>query len=390
MMIGRDEPVHGLALHLVGWLALAVIATFLIPAVVCAQEMGETIVKNGKIETNLLLGGRTITLDAEINGDVTAMGQDIAIRGVVAGDVNVTAAAVEAEGHIRGDLRAFAGKVTITGRVDGDVNAATGSTRLAKEGDIFGDASLVGHEIFVAGHIQGNLKAKARRVTIEGTVDGDVIAEAERIRLGPTAVIKGKFTYHSEEDAEIDPKATIGDVTFMHSEEPSHSMKRVFAVAGGAGVVFFVGILLLAAVMIFIAPEISLRAAGAIRANPLRSGAIGLAVFVGAPIVVSLLFGTVVGFPIAIAMIIAYAVLVAAGYLIFALAVGRFAVGLAGKSWDDSTGGRIAAAEIGLVVLIFIALIPVVGVIVSFLAVIFGTGTLVNYLYRMRRSAPAA
>lgn len=384
-MTGRVKRQSGMFRSSARPLALAALVAFLFPAVPHAQEMGETILKQGKIDQNLLLAGRTITLDGDITGDVTAIGQDISVHRRIDGDVNVTAASVESDGHILGDLRAFAGAVTVVGTVDGDVNSAAGLTRINKTATVGGNASLAGHEVFVEGHIKGNLKVSARRVVIRGTVDGDVSSECESIRVGPDAVIKGKFVYRSEEDAQIDPSAKIGDLTFMHSDEMTHSMKRVFAFAGGAGVVFFVGILLLAALIIFIAPEISLSAARAIRTQTWRSGGIGLAVLVAMPIAVSLLFGTIVGFPIAIAAIMVYAILLAAGYLIAALAVGRVAVGLFGKSWDATVGGRIAAAEIGLIVLMIVALIPVLGVVVSFLALIFGTGTLVLHFYGMRQ-----
>ena len=338
-MTGREKLHIGAFRSAAGPLVLAALAMLLFPAALQAQEMGETILKQGKIDQNLLLAGRTITLDGDIKGDITAIGQDIVVHRRVDGDVNVTAASVDSDGHILGDLRAFAGTVTVVGQVDGDVNSAAGLARIGKMATIGGNASLAGHEVFVEGHIKGDLKVSARRVVIRGTVDGNVSAKCESIRVGPDAVIKGKFIYRSAKNADIDPGAKIGDVTFMRSDEMNNSMKQVFAFAGGAGVVFFFGVLLLAALIVFIAPEISLSAARAIRTHPWRSGGIGLAVTIAMPIVVAILFGTVIGFPIAIAVILVYVILVAAGYLIAALAIGRFAVGLFGKSWDGTIGG---------------------------------------------------
>ena len=79
-MTGRVKLHIGAFRSSAGPLVLAALAMLLFPAVLHAQEMGETILKQGKIDQNLLLAGRTITLDGDIKGDITAIGQDIIVH----------------------------------------------------------------------------------------------------------------------------------------------------------------------------------------------------------------------------------------------------------------------------------------------------------------------
>ncbi|MEA2265164.1 MAG: hypothetical protein QOE27_747, partial [Solirubrobacteraceae bacterium] len=101
----------------------------------------------------------------------------------------------------------------------------------------------------------------------------------------------------------------------------------------------------------------------------------GILLFILLPILAVVLLVTVVGTPLGIGLLLALGPLYAIAYIASAIVLG---------SRIRKAGGVIGGFVIGMLVLRVIALIPILGGLVSLLAVIFGLGSLFVALRRAR------
>jgi cytoskeletal protein CcmA (bactofilin family) len=265
------------------------------------------------------------------------------------------------------------------------MHAAGGEVILRSGSQVAGNASIGGHTVRVDGQVGGDLKAAARRVEITGEVDGDVDLQALEIKILPSARINGSLTYRSPTQAIISPDAQIlGDVTFIQSERPERMMGQAFTVAGTIWLSVVASLILLGIVLLLLAPNLPFEVAGQIRKKPWLSLGLGLAVLVGGPIVMLILAVTGIGAPLAVVLAGLYVVVLALGFLDFAILVGWTCARLVGRGEKASRLWRIAVLAAGLVVMSLIALIPGLGALMLFVAFVLGSGAVVVQAMAMR------
>lgn len=233
-----------------------------------AQDFDDRVLKTGQFEGNIIVGGEIVDVDAIVTGDVVAAGSEITIEDSVEGDVLAVGKEVTVRGTVLGDVRVAAMIVEMRAAAGGDIMAAGRDVRVAGESTIGGSAWLAGETIDVDGALAGPLKAAGRNININGEIGDDVELAGETIVVGPTAHITGDLTYRSLDEADIHADARIdGDVTFIRSEGPDEMMGGTFAGFGGAGVVFWLGLIVLGGILIAVFPGLS----GAARQHAHRS-----------------------------------------------------------------------------------------------------------------------
>jgi hypothetical protein len=120
--------------------------------------------------------------------------------------------------------------------------------------------------------------------------------------------------------------------------------------------------------------------AGRARIGP--SIGLGLLLFFGLPVLAVLALVTVVGIPLGLGLLAALLLIYALGYSAAAWILGRSIV-RGPSSW-------VVAFLAGWAILRVVALVPILGGLVWFTAVVFGLGALVVAIWRARAHAPAA
>ena len=358
-----------------------------------AQDFDDRVLKTGQFEGNIIVGGEIVDVDAIVTGDVVAAGSEITIEDSVEGDVLAVGKEVTVRGTVLGDVRVAAMIVEMRAAVGGDIMAAGRDVRVAGESTIGGSAWLAGETIDVDGALAGPLKAAGRNININGEIGGDVELAGETIVVGPTAHITGDLTYRSLDEADIHADARIdGDVTFIRSEGPDEMMGGTFAGFGGAGVVFWLGLIVLGGILIAVFPGLSGAALGNTRTALWRTLGLGLAILVLTPILLVVLAITIIGLPITIVGAALYVTALFAGYLLAAIGIGQWAANLFRRNADGAFWPRVGALVAGLVILAIVGLIPVLGALVTLAALMIGLGTVVSAAVgaRSNRSASAA
>lgn len=327
---------------------LVVVVLGTMPLSVAAQSAGQS-------------GGTVVVEEGETVDDLEAFAGTVIVDGTVTGDVSAVAGSVQINGEVGGNVEAAAGSVRIDGTVDGDVEAAAGSVEIAEGGTIGGD-----------------LSAGAGSVTIDGTLEGNAEIGADTIRLGDEASIVGDLRYDGSLEGNTD--AVAGDVT-EDSSIAGDLTPTVQPIASWVFAVYALAAnLLLGAALLTLFPRFSDGIADRVATDPIRSGAAGLALLVGVPILLVATAITVIGIPLAVVGAFAFAFVVWIG-----IVYGRYAV----AAWLLSAVGfdnRWLALVVGLVGGAVLALIPFVGGLLNLVIFLLGLGALAVGLYAHRRT----
>jgi cytoskeletal protein CcmA (bactofilin family) len=331
---------------------------------------------------NVYLAGFAVRPERSVVGDFFAAGCPVSVDRPVGEDAVVAGCDVYVKGPVGDDLRAAGGQVTVDGKVGGEAIVAGGKVTLTSGSEIGGRASLGGGEVSVSGTVGKDLKIYARRVSIEGEVEGDTRVIARELELLPGAKIKGALTYASREELKMDPKAQVlGKIT----REPTPSGLRREGRAGrpwALHALWLVGLIAAGALFVLVFPGFAQATQANVGSAPWKSLGLGTAVlFAGPPIMVVLLI-TVIGIPIALALLAAYAIMLLTGYLTIGNFIGIRVAYLVRRSAEISIGWRVGAVAVALVLLAFIRMIPFAGALLTLVALVAGTGALVLQLFR--------
>jgi hypothetical protein len=367
---------------LIGMCALLAV---LVPASASAAELrpgNSTLVASGEtIDDDLYVFGGNLDIQGTVNGDVVFFGGASTISGLVTGDVLVMGGATTITGDVRGSVRATGGAVQIGGRVERDV-AGVGSASLA---------APIARNAFIG----------SGDVTLNAPVAGDVRADAGTLRLGSGAAVGGKLAYASNTPAEIASNVVVGGG--IERNEPAYGRNWSAPLSGGAGGLAALGALLwlrgllgmfvLGLVLILLVPASTRQATADLTAGLGKSVVVGVALLVGVPLVAMLVFGfglVIGGWWLGIALLCLYALALGVGYITSAVVVGDWILARVGRR-DIHTAWSLLA---GVVTLGLLAVVPLVGGIVTTLAFSAGLGavglTAFNYSRGQRGTTIAA
>lgn len=314
-------------------------------------------------------------------------------------EVNAVSGAIIVHGTVTGDVNGAAGNVVITGTVNGDVNVATGDLRIS--GHVGGDVSTGAGRVYLeeGATVDGNFAAGAGEVRVDGVINGNAKIGAETIHLGESASIGGSLTYDGALEGNRD--AVAGDVTRDRTIGPI-AISEFQPLASWVTFVYaFIANLLFGALLIGLFPLFSVRIAGLIRTDPVRTGLIGLGMLVGVPLLLLVIAFTIIGIPFAIVGTLVFSLLVWIGLIYGRFALGmwllspeaRERVGFSSDS-DQEQPTRFDRKWVALVLGLFLggllALIPVIGELINLVILLLGLGALVSGLYGQRGRTDSA
>ncbi|WP_115863144.1 bactofilin family protein [Halorussus litoreus] len=316
-----------------------VVALALIPAPVAAEETRT--------------GGTVVVDESEtVDDDLTAFGGTVVVRGTVNGDLTAFAGNVIVEGEVNGDLEAFAGNVRINGTVTGDATAAGGNVYLAR-----------------GGTVGGQLEAGAGNVVIAGEVGEDAQVGADTITVESSASVGGDLAYDGDLDL-ADGASVAGEVRQEDDIGPNVGPVGPQLPNWVGWAYGFLANLALGAVALLAFPRFSAGVADRVDGDPLRSAGVGLLLFVGIPILLVVLFISLVGIPLGLVGMLVYGLLLWLGYVYGAFALGSILLEIA------DAGGRWLALLVGLLVVSMVGLVPILGGLVQFVVLLVGLGAL--------------
>lgn len=382
-------------------LAAAVAAGGLLAAAASAQApAASTSTSSGvsaTVDRNVYTAGGEVRSTGPVQGDFAAAGGHVLIDQPVTGDAGLAGGSVEVRAPIGDDLRVAGGDVRVDAAVGGELFVLGGNVVLTPAVVVGRGASLHGSKIAMEGRIAGDLQADADRIVLNGEVDGDVRVRASHIELGPKAKIAGALHYLSDHELVKAEGATVAGAILRDEKLAATPRERRAhperASRGGrwfGGVASYLAVLAVATLFLLVAPGFGGAAAQRVRATPWSALGLGFATLLAVPVLAVLLFVTVLGIPLGLALLAAYPAVLLLGFVVSVLFVARLlppAFRLPAPQAFGPTMGWFAGA---LLLVLVVARVPFVGpLLMGFVALAgLGAGVLELHARRKRPGAP--
>jgi cytoskeletal protein CcmA (bactofilin family) len=304
------------------------------------------------------LAGGEVRFEAATKEDLFLAGGDVDVRGAKAGLAAIAGGSITVSRSSFRELLVAGGEVSLDdARLRDDLVAAGGEVSVGAKTRVGGSSTIGGGS-----------------VELEGTFAGNVRVEAGELEIGPATVIEGDLIY-SAQKVEIDPAARIRGKTIAAPVEARSAASWIL----GAffGVLFSIGALLAAPVILAFTPKLAAHARSEARGNFWPTLGKGTAAALLIPVAMVALLASVVGTPVGLA-----ALPFAFAALVLAASLAAFIAGEQLRTWF----GKGAAAPggkaqfrwtlFGAFALILLSAIPVLGTVLVLIAVLLGYGTL--------------
>jgi hypothetical protein len=247
------------------------------------------------------------------------------------------------------------------------------------EGQTVGDLVVFHGSSTVDGTVEGSLTAFDAPVTISGRVNGDVVVFNGRVVLREGATVTGDVV--SQQAPVVASGATIGGATRrVQTNVNWNGFGWVGRLAWWLAV--SVSTLVVGLVLVWL---LGRGAAWVLEAGRTQVGPAigwGLLVFFGLPVLAVIALVTLIGLPLGLGLLAALGLLYALGYGASAWVLGR--------SLLRPPTAWVVAFLVGWAILRVVALVPILGGLVWFAAVVFGLGVLVVAIWQGRSAARAA
>lgn len=365
-------------------LALMIILTMLLiaPGSVLAAIVttgdAVTIGEREVVDDDVYLFGNVVTISGLVRGDTIVFGREAIIEGTVEGSLLVFAETIRIDGEVTGTTRGAANSVIFSGATGRDLMIAANSISISGSvgQDFFGGAN----NITITGSVGRNILASMSRLVIDSPVGGDVDAYVSDLVIGPRAVISGRVTYTSDNEASVDGSAIISgqlkrlDPTSEHTfASPGRSAWSVIRP--------ILSLLALALLMILVFPGFTAGTAAMIGEKPGASAGYGALLVFVAPLAALILLITVIGIPIGFMSMLLYIVLLYTARVFTGYYLASFLFERIKKELHP-----VWVALCGVLVLALLIQIPYLGWLINLAAVIFASGALLLYLHGKEKS----
>ncbi len=373
-MRSESPPPHLLLVLLV----LAVVAGTASMAIADVINTGRFVIAADQVQDeDVYVAATTGRVDGRIDGDLLIAVESLQISGVVTGDVLVAArGTVHVSGVVMGSVRGVARRVVVDGEIGDDLAVAAWS--VATEGDIGRDVIGLAMSSDVAGAVGRDVRGRFRSLSVDGAVGRDVDVTAGGVELGSDARVDGDVVYQSAAALDAATGAEIGGQVI---QLPTTLPFSVALVVNVVGLVSFLGYLLGGILVLWLMRSTAHRAVAAITLRPGVTLGVGFAGAVFGPVLLAALAASLVGIPIALAVLAVMVVGLFFGSVPFVSAVGtRILRGRGGLY-----GGFILVAVTGR---LLAALWSPLGVAIYAVALLWGIGGWLVGIRDARRATP--
>jgi cytoskeletal protein CcmA (bactofilin family) len=290
---------------------------------------------------------------------------------------------------INGKSTYVGGEVNITDPVEGSLQAAGGDITISAP--VNGSAHVAGGKVTVKGEIKRDLRAAAGRVVIDGPVGGDVSVAAGTLTLGPNARLAGDLKFRGG-TLERDPAAQVqGTIDHVQGHRKSREFDPFRAYTRDW--IWTLGLMVLAAIIAGALPGPVKKMATELVAHPWAAPLIGFIALTCIPIAAIVIMITIIGIPLGLLALMAYAALLLIGYVSISVVVGGLLLDHYKAAVASEAAWRILAAVLTVLALGVVSRLPFIGGWIAFAALIAGVGMVMATAFRRENKAevpPAA
>jgi cytoskeletal protein CcmA (bactofilin family) len=330
------------------------------------------------IHDDLVTAGGNVKLDGIIEGDLISASRSLVQGGLILGSLNAVAQDVDVLGEVKGSVRAFAQNVNVNGTLGRNLIAFGYSVDVKPGAEIQKDVTAFCGKMTLDGNVGGNLKGSMGELVISGVVNQDVSVEADKITLMPTARILGNLKYKSGKEAKIESGAQVSGET-VWTELKCTKEKKPKSIFTGKPIIpeilFLLALMVTGVLLTLICRKNAYLARQVVSDSFLKTLALGFVVMVCVPVAVIILIISVIGIPIAMIAVFAYAVLIYIAKIPVATFVGGKIIKGLRKEGEPSL---IWSMLLGLVILTLALNIPYLDWLIYFLVLFTGFGAIIS------------
>ncbi len=334
--------------------------------------------KKDTLRSDLFYGGREVKIAGVVQSDAVLGAETVRLSGKVQDDLYASAREINIEGKIGDTFMGFAKEIRISGVVHGDVIAYAGEVFILPgariEGKLYvGTGRLSIDEAFVASNIRGG----ARQIDLNGVCGGDINLSGTQISFGERFKSEKKvnITLHEEPSKPIANAPPQMELTI--EKEKYFFQKGWFYYFLFSA--FVVGILLIG-----LFPGFFDNLTALAKEKTGKTLLTGLGFFIITPIVMVILL---IVLPLGILLTIGFFSIVYLSKIFVSAIAGQY---LTKQITPNKTVNRFVSFTVGLVLITLISQISQVGGAFYLLAILFGGGTFIYYLFTVRKNGTSA
>ena len=341
-----------------------------------------------QVDNDRFVAGGSVRQTRPVEGDLFGVGGNVDLAANVRGDAVLAGGDVRVRESVAQDLYAGGGNVRVEAAVGRNARLAGGNVEVAAPASIAGNLSVAGGTVEIRAPVGGNVQVAGGDVLIDAAVTGDVRVSSGSLELGPNARIGGKLVHRGPEKIRRDPAAQVGggiergpSVRVGGGEKRRHAM-------GIGGWLWSLGLIALAGFIAGVFPTGSRSMGERLRNDPGIGLLLGFIALVCIPIAAVILMVTIIGIPLALAVLLLYFLMLIVGYAAVGVMLGDTALARLRSQDAARAGWRVGAAMAAMLALALLSRIPFVGGLVTFVVLLAGLGAIVLAI-RARASAPA-
>ena len=317
----------------------------------------------------------SVEISGEIYGDAYVMAGQAVIDGTIHGDLLIAAASIDVSGKVTGNIRSLGGQILVSGHVGNNVTALAGNVQFLPSATIMGNVVATAGNVYLSADVGGDATVVASYLRASSSIRKSLDAYIGSLRLTSKALIGGDLNYRSNTIALIEPGAQIQGVVNYYPSFVQEIIQGtwIHTVLIGSKVVTllmnFAYTLVVGIILIKLFPRNLESALLNLKTHPWKSFAFGLVLLILLPLISLILLMTILGVPFALTLIAANIIgfYTAKIYSIFWASNWFF-----GKL--NFKASRLPTLFMGLIAYFILAAIPYAGIVIGFVAMLFGLG----------------
>lgn len=343
--------------------------------VIPPDDRGDVTVSGTEVRHNVYTAGNDVRIESQIQGDLHTAGARITIDEAVEQDVTVAGGEVIINAPVGQDVRVAGGDVVIKGTVGGDVIVFAGDVSISDGATVGGDVIAYGGTVVVNGLIGGRVNIKGGTVALNSRIAGDVkVSASDSLTFGSKAETLGKISFKGPREAIVENGAKVGSIDFQKTEQREGIGKKLAVIFTLAFIIKLLAVFAGAILLARLFPKTSQSIVNSMFERPWMNMLLGFAVLLVMPLAVIILFGSFIGYYVALIVLFTYILLLMLAGLSMIFYIG---------TWINQllTGKKSPVKEwqsivLGVVALGIASLIPVLGVIVILGLLLIGLGSI--------------
>lgn len=335
--------------------------------------------------------------DSEANfkkSDIYLSGDDITVDYIVDGNLFIFANSVTINSQIGGDAFIFANSVTIGEQGYIFSNLFTISENVDIKGVVY-DLYSVSENVNISGYVYRDIKVSTNSLNILGTVGRNAFVQCSNINFSSSESnsnenqqttitsngrISGDLNYTSKNELNI-PEGTVnGKVNFTQTTTSSNTIEKYLLSLG----TFIATVVLIWLIGLWISPEFVKSSDKLLIAKPLPVIGFGLLTPFALMFAFVLLLLLNITSSIAFLLLALLFILIGISTSVFVMTINNL---ICNKLKIQKTIGIFGMLIVSSIILWLIALIPYIGSLISFMAVIIGIGIIVSNIVLKNKEA---